>query len=56
MADLPHHKDTTMQIEHLTVSGMSRGGCVTRVTDALKALPGVGGVEVALSTGKVDVS
>jgi copper chaperone len=45
-----------MQIEHLTVSGMSCGGCVTRVTDALKALPGVGGVEVALSTGKVDVS
>lgn len=45
-----------MQIEHLTVSGMSCGGCVTRVTEALKALPGVGGVEVTLSTGKVDVS
>lgn len=45
-----------MQIEHLTVSGMSCGGCVTRVTEALEALPGVGGVEVALSTGKVDVS
>ncbi len=45
-----------MQIEHLTVSGMSCRGCVTRVTEALKALPGVGGVEVALSTGKVVVS
>jgi copper chaperone len=45
-----------MQIEHLTVGGMSCGGCVTRVTAALKALPGVAGVAVALSTGKVDVS
>jgi copper chaperone len=45
-----------MQIEHMIVSGMSCGGCVTRVTEALKALPGVGAVEVALSTGKVDVS
>ena len=45
-----------MQIEHLTVSGMSCGGCVTRVTEALKAVPGVGSVEVALSTGKVDAS
>ncbi len=45
-----------MQTEHLTVNGMSCGGCVSRVTDALKAVPGVGGVEVALSTGKVDVS
>lgn len=45
-----------MKIEHLTVSGMSCGGCVTRVTEALTAIPGVGGVEVALSTGSVDVS
>ncbi len=45
-----------MQTEHLTVNGMSCGGCVTRVTEALKALPGVGDVEVALSTGNVDVS
>ncbi|OYY91831.1 MAG: hypothetical protein B7Y45_02415 [Sphingomonas sp. 28-66-16] len=45
-----------MKTEHLTVSGMSCGGCVTRVTEALAAIPGVGGVEVALSTGKVDVS
>ena len=45
-----------MKIEHLTVSGMSCGGCVTRVTQALTAIPGVDGVEVALSTGGVDVS
>jgi copper chaperone len=45
-----------MQIEHLTVNGMSCGGCVTRVTEALTAIPGVGGVDVALSTGKVDVT
>lgn len=44
-----------MQTEHLTVNGMSCGGCVTRVTEALTAIPGVGGVEVALSTGQVDV-
>jgi copper chaperone len=45
-----------MQTEHLTVNGMSCGGCVTRVTEALTAIPGVSGVEVALSTGKVDVT
>jgi copper chaperone len=45
-----------MQTEHLTVDGMSCGGCVTRVTEALTAIPGVDGVEVALSTGKVDVT
>ncbi len=45
-----------MQTEHLTVNGMSCGGCVTRVMEALTAIPGVGGVEVALSTGKVDVT
>ena len=45
-----------MRTEHLKVNGMSCGGCVTRVTDALKAIPGVGGVDVALSVGKVDVT
>ena len=45
-----------MQTEHLTVNGMSCGGCVTRVTEALTAIPGVDGVEVELSTGKVDVT
>ncbi len=45
-----------MQTEHLTVNGMSCGGCVTRVTEALTAIPGVSSAEVALSTGKVDVT
>jgi copper chaperone len=45
-----------MKVEHLTVDGMLCGGCVYGVTEALKALPGVGGVEVTLSTGKIDVS
>ena len=45
-----------MRTEHLSVDGMSCGACVTRVTRALKAVPGAGGVEVALSTGKVDVT
>ena len=45
-----------MQTEHPAVNGMSRGGYVTRVTEALTAIPGVAGVEVVLSTGKVDVS
>lgn len=45
-----------MQTEHLIVNGMSCGGCVSRVTEALTAIPGVGVVEIALSTGKVDVS
>jgi copper chaperone len=45
-----------MRTEHLKVDSMSCGGCVTRMTDALKALFGVGGVDVALSAGKVDVT
>jgi copper chaperone len=45
-----------MQTEHLTINGMSCGGCVTRVTEALKAIPGVSGIEVAISTGKVEVT
>ena len=56
LAGLHHPKATTTQIEHLPGSGVSCGGCVTRVTEGLKALPGVGNVEVALSTGKVDVA
>jgi len=39
--------------EHLKVKGMSCGGCVTLMTDVLEAIPGVGGVDVVLSAGKV---
>jgi len=45
-----------MQTEHLTVNGMTCGGCVTGVTEAPTAIPGVGGIEVVLPTGKVNVS
>ena len=55
-AGLHHSKATTTQIEHLPASGVACGDSATRVTEGLKALPGIGNAEVALSTGKVDVS
>ena len=44
-----------MQTEHLSVTGMTCGGCVTKVTRALKAGAGVGDVKVSLSSGDVTV-
>lgn len=44
-----------MQTEHLSVTGMTCGGCVTKVTRALKASDGVGEVKVSLSSGDVTV-
>lgn len=44
-----------MQTEHLSVTGMTCGGCVTKVTRALKAADGVGDVKVLLSSGDVTV-
>jgi copper chaperone len=43
-----------MQTETMNVTGMSCGGCVGKVTQALDALPGVGHVEVSLP-GKASV-
>lgn len=40
----------------LEVQGMSCGSCVRHVTEALRPLPGVSGVEVDLQTGRVRVS
>jgi|MTBAKMStandDraft_1061839.scaffolds.fasta_scaffold00302_23 Copper chaperone len=40
----------------LTVQGMSCGGCVSGVTKALEAVPGVSGVQVTLEGGKVSLS
>ena len=40
----------------LQVEGMSCGSCVKHVTQALQSLPGVGGVEVDLTSGRVRVS
>ena len=44
-----------MQSETMNVTGMSCGGCVSKVTQALKAVPGVGHVDVSLpGTASVD--
>lgn len=44
-----------MQTEQLIVTGMHCGGCVTAVTRALGAVPGVVDVKVSLEGGAVTV-
>ena len=44
-----------MQTETLKVTGMTCGGCTSNVTQALKAIPGVGDVTVSLSAGEATV-
>lgn len=44
-----------MQTERLKIAGMSCGGCTGKVTDALKAISGVGEVNVSLSAGEATV-
>jgi copper chaperone CopZ len=44
-----------MQTEHLIVTGMTCGGCVNSLTRALKAIAGVGDVNVTLATGETSV-
>ncbi|MBL0144250.1 MAG: heavy-metal-associated domain-containing protein [Betaproteobacteria bacterium] len=44
-----------MQTEHLRISGMTCGGCVSTVTHALKAIAGVGDVYVSLTAGEATV-
>ncbi|MEB0024787.1 heavy-metal-associated domain-containing protein [Pseudomonas sp. MH9.2] len=44
-----------MQNQTLNVTGMTCGGCVTKVANALKAISGVDDVVVSLSTGEVAV-
>jgi len=44
-----------MRTEQLTVTGMTCGGCVTKVTRALKATTGVGDVKVSLASGEATV-
>ena len=44
-----------MQTETLKVTGMTCGGCTSNVTQALKAIPGVGDVTVSLSAGEAAV-
>ena len=44
-----------MQTEHLKVTGMTCGGCTSSVTKALKAIAGVGDVNVSLAAGEATV-
>ena len=44
-----------MQTEHLKVAGMTCGGCTSSVTKALKAVAGVGDVNVSLAAGEATV-
>ena len=44
-----------MQTEHLKVTGMTCGGCTSKVTHALKAIRGVGDVKVSLTAGEATV-
>jgi copper chaperone len=44
-----------MQTELLKVTGMTCGGCISNVTQALKAVSGVSDVEVSLAAGEATV-
>ena len=44
-----------MQTEQIQVTGMTCGGCTSNVTRALKAIPGVGEVNVSLAAGEATV-
>ncbi len=44
-----------MQTELMKVTGMTCGGCTNKVTLALKAIAGVGDVDVSLSAGQATV-
>lgn len=44
-----------MQTERLKVTGMSCGGCTSKVTQALEAITGVGDVNVSLTSGEATV-
>jgi copper chaperone len=48
-------RNITMQTELLKVTGMTCGGCISNVTHALKAIGGVGDVNVSLSKGEATV-
>ena len=44
-----------MQTELLKITGMTCGGCGSKITGALKAVSGVGDVNVSLSAGEATV-
>jgi copper chaperone len=41
---------------HFIVEGMSCGGCVSKLTSALEAVPGVSEADIVLDGGKVTVT
>jgi copper chaperone CopZ len=49
------NEEIIMQRQVLEVTGMTCGGCAANVKRALGALPGVSGVAVSLTDGRVDV-
>ena len=48
-------RNLTMQTEHMNVTGMTCGGCTSKVSQALKAVAGVGDVDVSLTAGEATV-
>ena len=44
-----------MQTEHFKVTGMTCRGCTSKVSHALKSMPGVNDVTVSLSAGEATV-
>lgn len=44
-----------MQTEQFKVTGMTCGGCTSKVSHALKTMPGVNDVKVSLSAGEATV-
>jgi copper chaperone len=44
-----------MRTRLIKVTGMTCGGCISKVTRTLKALPGVGEVRVSLEAGEATV-
>jgi copper chaperone len=48
-------RSITMQTELFKVTGMTCGGCTSKVMHALKAIPGVSDVKVSLSSGEATV-
>jgi copper chaperone len=48
-------RNIIMQTEIVKVTGMTCGGCISNVTQALKAVSGVSDVDVSLSAGEATV-
>jgi len=44
-----------MKTEHMKITGMSCGGCISNVTNALTGLSGVSDVKVSLAAGEATV-